>query len=115
MGSAVLIDETDSNDIVTLLKQSLGNVVATRRILVACATYLTAIQIGNILVVERTQQQTGRLARVSLIYIDVLAEPYRTHTAPVPAVLVNGLPMAIIVVEGGENVFSHLSFLTSYL
>ena len=55
MHGAVFVDKTYSNDVVALAKQSFRNVVATRRILIIGMTYLPAVQVGDILVEQRTQ------------------------------------------------------------
>ena len=54
MRCTILVDKAYGNDIVALAEQTFGNVVATRRILIIGVTYLLAVQIGDILVEERT-------------------------------------------------------------
>ena len=102
VNSTILVDETDGNDIVALLEQSLRNVIATRRILVIGMTNLLAIQISDVLIEKRAQQETGGLSRVYLIYIYMLTKPNTANASPSPIVLVDNLP--IVVVELGRFV-----------
>ena len=102
VNSTILVDETDGNDIVALLEQSLRDIVATRRILIIGLAYLLTIQISNIMIEKRAQQETGGLSRVYLIYIYMLTKPNTADASPSPIVLVDNLP--IVVVELGSFV-----------
>ena len=102
VNSTILVDETDGNDIVALLEQSLRDIVATRRILIIGLAYLLTIQISNIMIEKRAQQETGGLSRVYLIYIYMLTKPNTADASPSPIVLVDNLP--IVIVELGSFV-----------
>ena len=96
MGSPVLVDKAHGNHIVALAQQALRDVIAARRILIIGMSDLLAVEIGDILVEEGTQQEPCRLARVFLIYIYMLSEPYAADAPPLPVSLVDGLPARIV-------------------
>ena len=106
MNQTVFVDEAHGNHIVALTEQSFGDVVATRGILVVGMSDLLAIQIGDVLVEERTKQQTGRLAGMSLIYLNMLTEPDGADDgatgcgrhSPLGIPLADALPLAVIVI-----------------
>ena len=102
VGRAIFINKADGDNIVALTEQSLGDIVATGRILVVGASHLLTIDIGDVGIKQCTQQQTGRLSGMCLVYLDVLAQPYSASTTPPPVVLVDGLPRTVIAVEGCE-------------
>ena len=97
--SPVFIDKPHADYIVAFPQQSLGNIITPWRILIVGVADLLTIEISDILVEERTQQQTGSLTRVFLIYIYMLTEPYGTPTPPSPVILVDGLPVRIVIVR----------------
>ena len=100
MNRSELIDEAHGDDVVALTEQALGNVVATRGILIIGVANLLAIQIGDILVEERTEEQTGRLTSVGLINGDMLTQPDGACASPTPIVLIDLLPRTIV--KGGR-------------
>ena len=103
MGHAVFIDKADGDDVVTLAQQACRDVVATWRILVVGASYLLAVDIGDICIKERSQQQTGRLSGMGLVNLDVLTQPSGTRSAPAPVVLVDNVPRGVIAVVDGKT------------
>ena len=97
--SPVFIDKPHADHVVAFPQQSLRNIITPWGILIVGMADLLTIEISDILVEERTQQQTGRLTRVFLIYIYMLTEPYGTRTPPSPVILVDGLPVGIVIVR----------------
>ena len=102
MRDAVFVDETDGNDVVALAEQSLGNLIAARRILIVGAPHLLTVDVGIVLVEERAEQETGRATCVLLVDMDVLAQPYG---AEVVAMRGKGLQMGgkVVLVDGGPS------------
>ena len=97
--SSVFIDKPHADYIVAFPQQSLRDIITPWGILIVGVADLLTIKISDILVEERTQQQTGSLTRVFLIYIYMLTEPYGTRTPPSPVILVDGLPVGIVIVR----------------
>jgi hypothetical protein len=100
MHSTVFVDKANGYHIVALAEQSFGQVIATRRVLIVGMSHLAPVDVGDILVEERAEQQPGRLAGMGLVYLYVLTAPYGAAATPLPAVLVDGLPLAVIEVGG---------------
>ena len=92
MCHTIFINKANGDDIVTLTKQSFRNVIATRRILIVSTTYLLTIDIGDVGIKQRTQQQACRLSGMCLVYLDMLTQPCGTRSTPSPVILVNGCP-----------------------
>ena len=97
MHSTILIDKPHGNDVVALTQQTLGNIVATRRILIVGMSDFLAVQVGYVLVEQGAQQEAGRLSRVFLIYINMLTEPDGADTTPHPIVLVDRFPVCVFI------------------
>ena len=97
--SSVFIDKPHADYIVAFPQQSLRNIITPWGILIVSVADLLTIEISDILIEKRTQQQTGSLARVFLIYIYMLTEPYGTRTPPSPVILVDSLPVGIVIVQ----------------
>ena len=76
--------------------------VAPRRILVAGASYLLSVEVGEVCIYEGAQQQAGILAGMSGVDMDVLAQPVGAAEAPsrlgCQVILVGGLPAAVVEV-----------------
>src|SRR5574344_1308755 len=72
---SVLVDETHGNHVVALLQQSLGDVVASRGILIAGAAYLHSVDIGDVSIEECSQEQAGGLSGMCLVDVYMLSEP----------------------------------------
>ena len=64
------------------------------------AAFLGQDHVVEYLVEKGAEQQPGRFAGMGLVYLYVLTEPYSAAATPLPAVLVDGLPLAVIVVGG---------------
>ena len=101
MHHPVFIHEADGDDIIAFLQQTLRNIISARRILVARVANLLAVHIGEVLVEERTEQQSCRLSGMLLVDLHMLAKPCSTNAAPAPFILVDGLPVGIVKVCSG--------------
>ena len=106
MGGAVLVDETDGDDVVAFAKQSFGYVITAWGVLVIGAAHLSAINISNVGVEERAKQQSGRLSGVSLVNLHVLPQPHAANASPAPLPLVDLGPLRVVVAKSGEAVLS---------
>ena len=96
MDGSVFIDETHGNHIIALLEKSLGNIVTAWGVLVVGMADLLTIEVGDVLIKERTKEQACRLSRVYLIYINMLSQPNGATATPTPVVLVDGLPGRVV-------------------
>ena len=101
VSSTVFIDKAHRNHVVAFTEQAFRDVIAAWRILVVGVTYLLTVQIGNVLVEERTQQQTGRFTSMSFVDSDVLTEPDGAIAAPAPSVLIDGRPVGVLIRRKG--------------
>ena len=72
MRHTVFVDESDGDDVVALPEHAFRNVIAAWGVLVVGMANLFSIEEGDVLVEKRTQQQSCRLACMSLIYLDML-------------------------------------------
>ena len=102
MRDAVFVDETDGNDVVALAEQSLGNLIAARRILIVGAPHLLTVDVGIVLVEERAEQEASGTTRMLLVDMDVLAHP---NGAEVVAIRGKGLQMGgkVVLVDDGPS------------
>ena len=72
MRHAVFVDKADGDDVVALPEHAFWNVIAAWRVLVVGMANLLSIEVGDVLVEKRTQQQPCRFACMSLVHLDVL-------------------------------------------
>ena len=107
---SVLVDEPDGDDVVAFAQQSLGYVVSPRGVLVVGSTHLLAVDVGDVGVEERSQQQPCRLPCMLAVDVDVLSEPRRADASPSPVVLADGLPPRVVIVWRGEQILLPCSF-----
>ena len=60
-----------------------------------------AIEVGDIPIEEGAQQQAGRFPCVFLINLNMLSQPNSACTSPIPMLLVDSLPLAVVVIGRG--------------
>ena len=75
MRHSALVDKTYGNNVVTLMEESFGYLIAARRILIACVSYQFSVYVSVVTIIESAQQQLCFLAGMLRVDMYMLAQP----------------------------------------